>query len=307
MTSFVAVCLTLTSPYLFKISKSFLGWLIRVLRSLKTEWTNIELHDPSSSSGSSVETQRLLGQPPTIRRDESFANILSDSESSRDAVWKIARYIIRRGASIQASRTTFGIMLATLLFSLFVAQTVAGILSAKIASNKSALSSSTHCGIWQFDDNAGEEAAYRDDLYNYGKEARASQYARNCYNSPDPTDTLSCAFFYNQSIAFTTKSRQRCPFTADLCHGGLYSAVTFDTGLVDSSVIGINSQVTHKFRRKTSCSPLNMNESYVRGEFSADLNTTVYKYYYGPKENIDYTFKTTGDPFEWLVPVYSVK
>ena len=108
----------------------------------------------------------------------------------------------------------------------------------------------------------GDEASYRDDLYNYQKEARTSQYARSCYDTLDTSSSFGCNFFYNQSIAFSTSFRQTCPFrSSELCLKGLYSAVTFDTGLVDASTLGINALVAHKFRRMTSCSPLNMSET----------------------------------------------
>ena len=198
-------------------------------------------------------------------------------------------------------------MFLTVLFGLCVAQAIAGVFSAKIASDKAGLSSSKYCGIWQFNEDAGGERADRDDWYNYQKEARASQYARTCYNSQDPTEPFSCRIFYNQSIAYTTKIHQSCPFaSSELCHDGLYSAVSFDTGYVDASVIGINSEKTPKFRRETSCSPLNMSEPYVLPS-SSGTNSTAYQYYYGPKDNTNFTFNTSGQPFEWLVPVYSVK
>ena len=80
----------------------------------------------------------------------------------------------------------------------FVAQAVAGVFSAKIASDRSGLYSSRHCDIWQFDDKATGEAAEHHDLKNHHEEACASQYARNCYNFSDPTRTLSCRISYYQ-------------------------------------------------------------------------------------------------------------
>ena len=199
------------------------------------------------------------------------------------------------------------IFIVTILFSIFVAQAIAGVFSAKIASDRTGLSSSKHCGIWQFNEDAGGEPADRDDLYNHEKEARASQYARMCYNSPDPTVPFSCRVFFNQSIAYATKIHQTCPFASpELCHDGLYSAVSFDTGFVDASVIGINSPNPYKFRRRTSCSPLNMSEAYIL-RASQGPDETAYHYRYGPKDTTNYTFNTSGRPFEWLVPVYSVK
>lgn len=191
-------------------------------------------------------------------------------------------------------------MITTILFGLFVAQTVAGIFSAKIASDRVGLASSRHCGIYQFDDDVDEETANLNDLIDYQKEART------CYESPNLSSPFSCQIFYNQSIAFETKTRQPCPFTSsELCFDGPLSAVTFDTGLVDASVIGINAPVTHKFRRTTSCSPLNGSEPYIR--LSEGVNSSIFRYYYGTKDKKEYTFSTSGHPFEWLVPVYSVK
>lgn len=215
--------------------------------------------------------------------------------------------LLHRGAKEERGPSTITIVIFTVLFGFFVAQAIAGVFSAKIASDKTGLSSSKYCGIWQYNEDAGGESADRDDWYNYQKEARASQYARTCYHSQDPSEPFSCRIFYNQSIAYTTKTHQSCPFaSSELCHDGLYSAVSFDTGYVDASVIGINSAKTSKFRRTTSCSPLNMSEPYVVRS-SSGTNSTAYQYYYGSKDNTNYTFNTSGQPFEWLVPVYSVK
>lgn len=373
MIAFVAVCLTLTSPYVFKIARSFLVWLIGLLSWLTTEWNNSHLAEFSSSSSSDAESRIPLlesqnahyetsetqednigsnsrggqhpnGKPstavrsqsdnqhhivksaseeltpptiaidpdperqtPSIQRDEDPANVLNISQDSRDFVWNFVKSLLHGGARQAESPSTIMIVITTVLFGLFVAQAIAGVFSAKIASDRTGLSPSQHCGIWQFNENAGGDAADRDDWNNYQKEARASQYARTCYNSPDPTDPFSCRVFYNQSIAYTTKIQQPCPFASSkLCHGGLYSAISFDTGHIDASVIGINSPTTHKFRRTTSCSPLSMSEPYVVRS-SSGTNGTAYHYYYGPKDNTNYTFNTSGQPFEWLVPVYSVK
>ena len=193
-----------------------------------------------------------------------------------------------------------------ILFLVFIAQAIAGVLSANIASDNIGLLSSKHCGIWEFNENAGVEAADLDDLNNHRKEARAGQYARTCYEPTDKTGPFLCRLFYNRSIAFTTKTHQQCPFsTPHLCVDGLYSAVTFDTGLVDASVIGINARPTHKFKRSTTCSPLNMSQEYISRV--PEANETRFRYYYGRKDRTNATFETMGLPFEWPVPVYTVK
>ena len=373
------MCLTLTSPYVFKIGKSFLIWLLGLLSWLKSEWNNTHSVGPSSPSSSADESQTPLRQtqqvdygtsqkpgdlksskipdgqhangessgavgsgsanhrgvdspvseqqsvqnattspgtesrPGSRRRSSSVhatrgpADALETSSDSREFFGKMIESLLHRGAKEERGPSTITIVVFTVFFGLFVAQAIAGVFSAKIASDKAGLSSSKYSGIWQFNEDAGGEPADRDDWYNYQKEARASQYARTCYNSQDPSEPFSCRIFYNQSIAYTTKTHQSCPFaSSELCHDGLYSAVSFDTGYVDASVIGINSAKAPKLRRTTSCSPLNMSEPYVLRP-SSGTNSTAYQYYYGPKDNTNYTFNTSGQPFEWLVPVYSVK
>ena len=237
---------------------------------------------------------------------ETISDNLDDSRDSREAASRLIRSSLDRLKKQRRSPDILVVVLLTMFFGLFVGYIVASTFSAKIASDRAGLASSQYCGIWQFDDKAGDEAAERDDLYNYQKEARASQYARTCYNAPNPDDPFSCRIFYNQSIEFDTKTDQPCPFaSSELCSGGLYSAVSFDTGLVDASVIGVNAPVTHKFRRTTSCSPLNMSKPYIVSSEGTD--NTDYHYYYGRKDDIEYTFNTSGRPFDWLVPVYSVK
>lgn len=368
MTASVAVCLTLTSPYVFKIAKSFLIRLIGLLSWLTTEWNKDHSGEPSSPSPSVAAIQTPLRpnhnvgygasqrpkngtgsntpsrQPPNGKPTGAMASQSSDqressesnseehspqivaaspatsghgdrgpadtvknSQDSREIVWKFVESLLHGGAKQADSPSTIMIVISTVLFGVFVAQAIAAVFSAKIASDRAGLSSSQHCGIWQFNEDAGGEAADRDDLYNYQKEARASQYARSCYNSPDPTEPFSCKVFYNQSISYTTGTSQSCPFaSSELCHDGLYSAISFDTGYIYASVIGINSPTTHRFRRKSSCSPLNISEPYVLPS-SPGANATAYHYYYGPKDNTNYTFDTYGQPFEWRVPVYSVR
>lgn len=345
MTGFLAVCLTITSPYIFRILKRFFIWsfgsrgLIEAQPAPTGERAPL-LHGQASrgpnqanNSGEEPTGNGVIGERGTLvvfhhsdhedsqrphgpnggsdgpdassifdtTRNHGLLLLLDQSESSRDFVRRCIKHILTGG-----DRSIGAIIIITLVFfGVFVAWTIVGILSAYIASDKTGLSASQHCGIWQFDDNAGDEAAYRDDLYNRQKEELASQYAHNCYQNLDPADTLSCNFFYNQSIGFETKTQQRCPFsTAELCYNGLYSAISFDTGLVDAKSIGVNSPVTFKFRRKTSCSPLNMSEPYIR-KHAYKSDNMAYYYNYGSLDDVDYTFNTSGNPFEWLVPVYS--
>ena len=244
--------------------------------------------------------------------NETMVDILQKSESNRIIVWKLVRRTFRKDFN---KRHAAGIVLiSSWIFGLFIAWAVAGIFSAKIATDRAALSSSTECGIWRFDDDeAGEEAAYRDDLHLYRQEARAGQYARNCYDTSASLDqdkaASTCGFFYQQRIDYHEPKRgARCMFTDyELCAEGLFSAIEFDTGLVDATVIGINAANPFKFRRRTTCSPLNVSEEYVKQVSKNDDGSPTFEYHYGATRNAVYTFNTTGDAFNWLNPAYAVK
>jgi hypothetical protein len=253
------------------------------------------------------ERQRLLSEEEEEVEDNP-GNITVSAKDGLDTTWSFFQYMFTSGARRPLFEYTYIFLVVTLLFGLFITWTIAQTFSARIATDRAALSSSQHCGIWQFDEDAGHEPSYFADLYNSRKEDMASQYARNCYNSANPAKALGCSFFYNQSIAFTTKYEQLCPFNSyELCAHGKYSAVTFDTGYVEPSTIGINALVPFRFRRKTSCAPLSMSNDYIRNTSSLKLNRTEYHYYYGATDSAEWTFTTSGTPFDWLVPGYTVK
>ena len=397
MTSAVAVCLSLISPYMFRIIKGFLNWFLGFFYSSRIESSSRRLSLTSASQAG--ESQTLLSRnnninygttqtdetdgPLTSREDQrgneedhgtiaelhcngeamcgstndpsqrgaqdqslkviedtsngqassspqidqihpnqnletgpgrqvgsskenyNLLSILDSAESSREFAWNCVRYVLK-GSKNNSESIAVILFIILVFIGVFVAWATVGVLSANIASDGVGLSSSKHCGLWQFDDDAGDEAAYRDDLNNHRKEERSSEYARNCYSTADAIDTLSCRIFYNQSIGFESKRRQKCPFpSSELCYDGLYSAATFDTGYIDASIIGINAPVTHKFRRRSACSPLNMSEPYIRK--SQETDDSSYHYNYGSSGSSAYTFNTSGNPFEWLVPIYSMK
>ncbi|PGH20786.1 hypothetical protein AJ80_03413 [Polytolypa hystricis UAMH7299] len=307
-----AVCLTLAYPYIINIVSR---WPLHVSRWLTpgSEHRTSPVDSQSNiagpltradSTGYGTLSADTNGTEDSANRSGSsgFSSYLSESQSIR----KILRQFI---VDIMRTDSTPSIFLKTavlaVLFGTFVAWTAAGILLTRNPSDQAALSSSTHCGIWQFDEDAGDEAAYLDDLHNHWKESRASQYARNCYSSLELPNSMDCSSFYNGSISFTTRRDERCPFKSpELCLDGLYSAVSFDTGLVDSNIIGINSPTTYRFRRRSICSPLNVSEPYIQTD--SKNNSTTYRYYYGSKGSNNSTFETTGDTFSNLVPVYAV-
>jgi hypothetical protein len=256
----------------------------------------------------------LLDHDQDHGQEETIRTIIDGPQNNREKAWKLFKYYAKSQNKPGSTQFLVWICIA-FIFAIWIGWLFMGIFSAKVATDRAALSSSTHCGIWTLDENAGDEDAARADLSDHQKEKRAGEYARHCYGSSIAVDSNRCDFFYRQDIPFTNKSGHPCPFSPNLCLYGLYSAVSFDTGLVDASSIGINYKTTHKFRRNTTCSPLNMDYPYVRNETSLDSDETSYYYYYGsifddtslPPMTRNYTYKTSGNPFNWLAPVYSVK
>jgi len=311
MTACVAISITVSSPYVFKILGSIilqLGGVFQADENTETGITDPLLPRAQNGRESSTATHK------NEETEDSIWKILASARGGREMAHELLAHCLQQTANLSISTTVLVIMFISTAFISFGAQVIAGAFSADIATSRAARSSSTNCGIWGFDDeNAGDEAAARSDIYNYQKEARAGEYAQNCFNPETVADSTRCDFFYNSSIDFTSKSFDRCPFKSqDLCRGGLYSAVTFDTGLIDASNIGVNSKNTHKYRRRATCSPLNMDEPYVRRLSSNHSTDTTYQYYYGSINNDagdpikEHTFETSGTPFNWLAPVYSL-
>ena len=281
-----------------------------------------------NAEATSQQNNRAENDPQSQRDDEGGAesqdpsssekpkidvvHILEESESNRQIIWQFMRIAYHDRFSFKSATVLSWIFF--LMFGVFVALVVAGISSAKIATDRAALSSSSACGIWRFDyEKAGEEAAYRDDLHSYFQEARAGQYARSCYNTSISSSlSTSCDSFYQKEINYTKTTGRECPFkSTEMCVDNAFSAVEFGTGLRDASEIGINADITHKFRRSTIFSPLNTSEEYVKpipstgGNASSDVNG--FEYHYGATEEAKYTFRSLGDSFDWQIPAYSVK
>jgi hypothetical protein len=296
----LAIFVSLVWPYIFKITRRFWVWIRRFCSWVSAKWNTLGQDEEDE-----VQREQLLH-----REHSDPTRTYNHSHSARktgSGFFKTILLFLKGEEKPTASQWTTIVVIATIIFMAFVAHTLAGIFSTKVATDRAALSSSEYCGIWMFDDRAGKEAEGRDDLLGYAKEDRAGQYAQNCYDTPNSGYANGCEYFYNQSIAYSVKTQQLCPFrSAELCHHGLYSAATFDTGLVDVSVIGINSPIRYQFRRRSTCSPLNMSEPYIR-PIQGKSNETSYRYYYGSTDRADYTFNTSGTPFEWLLPVYSLK
>ena len=310
----VAVWLGLIGPYVFQLLKfpfvRGLQFLERWDRGATTGVDEALLATPQPSYCST--TSAAQDSPRTDERPEtqdktmtphSASALLKQSSGGRDLCIKTVTYALDGRNRHKLTLALVGLV----VFGSFVARTFVGVLSALIATNSSAIWASEKCGLYRFNsDGIGEEAAARADVYDRAKEARAGEYAKYCYNSTSPaTLPMRCGFFYETEIKFSTTYQDECPFPKDdICaHGS--QAVTFDTGLVGANSIGINDPYGYKFRRSATCIPLSTEGQYVRNDTAN--RTAAFTYHYGETGNRDYTFRSVGDPFNWLVPGYDVR
>ena len=297
----VAVLLTLSGANILVILKS-LG--VRFVR-----WS-------VGNAGHGVN-QPLLGPQHGNSRNGLIARF-KDVRSGREflAHWReLLRDISQGEAGLSFLEQVVLTLIGTVILGLFVTFVVAGVFSANIETDHAALLASNKCGIWMFDNAAGEEAASHADLRDIRKETQAGDYAKSCVHPDDAPDPKGCGLFYQRKIDYTSESVARCPFASPaVCYDGLFSATAFDTGLVSLNSIGINSEVDYKFRRRSTCAPLNMDFPFVQNKSDA-AGDDAYFYYYGnitdeascAPENHEYTLKTTGHPFDWFAPGYSLR
>ena len=180
------------------------------------------------------------------------------------------------------------------LFALFVGEQISAIFAANIVSGSMALSVSPNCGIWVSHlDNPYNTSAGLDILsWITEKNLRAVSYAETCYGENATAE--ACNIFYNRTVSCSDIHNSSCPFLGDVCLYGDTSAYTLDTGFVDSNVLGVNGERRYQIRRKTTCSPLITNASYVR--YGRDHSTTYVEYYYGYNGTRSLTFMQQAYP-----------
>lgn len=308
--TYIAVCLTLSGPYIFKALMRLLFHLDRLRLWLFVQGETGTLQEqatllPHEDDGTldSAEQDRAISEGVARSRKKSSSTVIKDSTSGRVLL-------------VNAHRTGWFALLLTIAFGGWIARTVAGYFSARVASDRAAIWASNNCGIWGFDsENAGDEAAARADVYDREKEQRSGEYAQSCYGNSTMLHSIGCEFFYQPKIPYKRILTDpfQCPFNQSICIPGVPS-VAFDTGIVDSSILGINAKSTYKFRRSARCAPLRSEYPYVQKRTEKGL--TTYHYHFGklvdvyenPPETIsNYTYSTEGNPFDQLAPVYSLR
>lgn len=237
---------------------------------------------------------------PTQAPDHDIAPALHEPNAPADNGQKPKLPIIPWAVSLIAIIASVGWAVASSFATQLPADTL-GLLDSKF------------CGSWSLMPGLGEPVKADDALYRSEKERRAGEYARACYGSRSAASPDQCTFFGTQSINYKT-TKVGCPFRdKTICAGGNAPiARRFTTDLVDARQIGINAPNAPKFNRTSICVPLNLDHGYVM-EIPPDKYHYDYRheYHLGARNSShfysNYTYRTSGDPFNTGLPAYSVK
>lgn len=231
----------------------------------------------------------------------------------------------QKESRLEARHRFFIFFVIGTIFFVFYAQIIASaILTDRMVTDRVGLLDSKKCGLYEYNNERyGEEEASRADILMVERERRAAAYAQECYDygTNKKGKAMTCDFFYNSTIGYEVKEAI-CPFDKkEVCFERSQpgSAVTFDTGLKDSSLLGINANPTYKFRRISTCAALSAEPPYVEHfdnsdtdhgylyEYGSMYNTSDTKCETPPEATTDYTMRIVGHPFDWQAPVYRVK
>jgi hypothetical protein len=276
-TNFIAVLITLCGKPIFNLSI----------------WPLARLWEKISS-------RRRLGQPVD----------LYFSHDTQDAVMEMIggeRYvrILLHGPAAQigqrSPREVLGRWVMAIIFLGFpTALIIASVFSSALANNSIARSNADSCGIHTYGLNPGDASGQFLE-YEHRAEVQAGLYAADCYGSVPLVDY--CNKFYNQSVQYTINPATRCPFDGDVCARPGNSSITFSTGLVPGSVLGINAINSYFFSRTMQCSPLLTGDEYVR-RGTSNWGEEQWEYWYGPSD-AKYTWANPVYESSWEIKGYS--
>ncbi|RFU26795.1 hypothetical protein B7463_g9542, partial [Scytalidium lignicola] len=301
LVAFVGIWLSFSAKYIKQILANFALYF------------HVGPHKPSRTDGAAptVLTPLLVEQRSPVqvsesRQDDKSAKALAKLYKDGGGVRDFGQDLIWNADLSGKHQRWLGLFVFVLSLSTF-GFIVGGVYVARVKVNGPAILDSRKCGLWAYNSSlGGPEAASRAGLHDLQKETRAGEYAQNCYGTPDMFDAMQCNFLYRKRLSFSSPVYTTdCPFKSEIC--GQNQTVTF-TAEVDASDLGINSRHSPKFRRRTSCTPLSMDYPFIQNK--THNGTTTYYYYYGAKPKhkapLEYTFSTTGDPFESFVPAYEL-
>ena len=186
----------------------------------------------------------------------------------------------------------------------FVAALVVGAaLPAKIAGDSVALSTSSDCASYTLNYTDPESAYTGSRAYDFDALVDSAMLAQKCYKESALDD--DCHYFKHRSIPYKVEQNATCPFPGGLCNAEADRAIHFSTPAIGAEVIGVNAPKTFEFRRLCTCSPLNMNGTFISAR--KEGNEYNFYYYYGRGTKTDYMFYTSSTTSLPRISGYDVK
>ena len=144
--------------------------------------------------------------------------------------WRPSAVPIRRmyrNLIMQPLDIASSLLMSAAFIAMFVAESSGSVLSGHILSDSIALSNFPGClKANRTDHQVNDVMGYND-------------YSERCYHAEAGAD--GCAIFFKQSIPCVEKANDECLLSDHSCLRGLHGPVTFDTGLVRPSFLGINT------------------------------------------------------------------
>lgn len=194
----------------------------------------------------------------------------------------------------------FGSTLGLLYLGLPCLFTLVSKFSGLVVCDSVALSDSPLCNLKYSASKEDPDNKFR--TFYVDLETESARYAKSCYGASTGYD--SCDQFYRRSIPYTVQQNDSCPFPGDICHGGHSGAFSLDTGLVSIDAIGINTGLRHRFRRKTTCSPLRTDQTRFLQADEDSTGKISWSYSYGSlPRSIWRSCASSRTNCTWRVPI----
>lgn len=275
----VAIALTLAGPRLWTLLKALFFYVLDIYTRHSNRRNRLPIHVnlPLTSRLPSLPSDRDqngTAHPVHFEHDTLNTTEISHSELGAammliEDIWKFlksGRIELSSGSTYRKKKwlrfrkaskiwknflqRPFDIIVSLLLsvffVAIFVAESTANVLSVNIVSDTTAIVSSPKCNL----------------KYLFYEDSNAAEYRQKCYRAKLGAD--GCNFFHNQSITYTEKFENKCPFPGETCARERDLALTLDTGLIDAGLIGINSEKRYHFCRTTTCAPLKADGEFIK-------------------------------------------
>jgi hypothetical protein len=311
MIAWIAILITLTTPFVFVILRRAVAALFDLRRSPTHD-------DDDAAAEASPSFVVLLEKNLKAPRDDhdplkAVVEVLKHTAEGQVALddeapdmWPSIRNSLRTawgaaGEVFGSFRQFLAILLPLFFFlALFVGGTYVGIVCADMVGGTVVISTSSNAGDWVTDRQSAEYMLGGLAVMSENRQRRVWEYKRACYSGNGLDER--CRIYYKRFIPSKPVANVTCPFDGEVCLYGKQGAYKRTTGLLDSNILGINAAPSKRphFRKTMVCSPLRTDGNRVvsKGE---PKYPNEYLYNYGPLvvrgEWINES--TYSNPMEW--------